>query len=81
MQILQPVRGTSDLLPTDKARQNKVIETAKRIAHGYGFQDMATPIFEFTDAFRRPLGDASDVVSKDTYSFADRGGTEITLRP
>lgn len=81
MQILQPVRGTSDLLPTDKARQNKVIETAKRIAHGYGFQDMATPIFEFTDVFRRPLGDASDVVSKETYSFEDRGGTEITLRP
>ena len=81
MQILQPVRGTSDLLPSDKARQNHVIDTAKRIASGYGFQDMATPIFEFTDVFRRPLGDASDVVSKETYSFEDRGGTEITLRP
>ena len=81
MQILQPVRGTSDLLPDEKARQNYVIDTAKQIAAGYGFQDMATPIFEFTDVFRRPLGDASDVVSKETYSFEDRGGTEITLRP
>ena len=81
MQILQPVRGTSDLLPADKARHNHVIETAKTIAHTYGFQDMATPIFEFTDVFSRPLGDASDVVSKETYSFEDRGGTELTLRP
>ena len=81
MQILQPVRGTSDLLPADKARHNHVVNTAKQIAGCYGFQDMATPIFEFTDVFRRPLGDASDVVSKETYSFEDRGGTEITLRP
>ena len=81
MQILQPVRGTSDLLPAEKARHNHVIETAKSVAKRYGFQDMATPLFEFTDVFRRPLGDASDVVSKETYSFEDRGGTEITLRP
>ena len=81
MQILQPVRGTSDLLPAEKARHNHVIETAKSVAQRYGFQDMATPLFEFTDVFRRPLGDASDVVSKETYSFEDRGGTEITLRP
>ena len=81
MQILQPVRGTSDLLPAEKARHNHVIETAKSVAQRYGFQDMATPLLEFTDVFRRPLGDASDVVSKETYSFEDRGGTEITLRP
>ena len=81
MQILQPVRGTSDLLPAEKARHNHVIETAKSVAKRCGFQDMATPLFEFTDVFRRPLGDASDVVSKETYSFEDRGGTEITLRP
>ncbi|MGC6516624.1 MAG: histidine--tRNA ligase [Candidatus Puniceispirillaceae bacterium] len=81
MQTLQPVRGTSDLLPAEKARHNHVIATAKQIASHYGFQDMATPIFEFTDVFRRPLGDASDVVSKETYSFEDRGGTELTLRP
>ena len=81
MQILQPVRGTSDLMPADKARQNHVIACAKQSADGYGFLEMSTPIFEFTDVFRRPLGDASDVVSKETYSFEDRGGTELTLRP
>ena len=81
MQILQPVRGTSDLLPADKARHNHVIQTANQVAASYGFQEMATPLFEFTEVFRRPLGDASDVVSKETYSFEDRGGTELTLRP
>ena len=81
MRILQPARGTSDLLPGDKARHNKVVATAQTISARFGFQDMATPIFEFTDVFRRPLGDTSDVVSKETYSFEDRGGTELTLRP
>ena len=81
MRILQPARGTSDLLPGDKARHNKVVATAQTISARCGFQDMATPIFEFTDVFRRPLGDTSDVVSKETYSFEDRGGTELTLRP
>ena len=81
MQILQPVRGTSDLLPADKARQNHVIDTAKKVGQRFGFQDMATPLFEFTEVFARPLGDASDVVSKETYTFEDRGGTNLTLRP
>ena len=81
MQTLQPARGTNDLMPQDKARHNHVVETAKAIAAGFGFQDMATPIFEFTEVFSRPLGDASDVVSKETYSFEDRGGTALTLRP
>ena len=81
MQTLQPARGTNDLMPQDKARHNHVVETAKTIAAGFGFQDMATPIFEFTEVFSRPLGDASDVVSKETYSFEDRGGTALTLRP
>lgn len=81
MELIQPVRGTADLLPEAKARQNQVIETALSAAARYGFQDMATPIFEFTDVFSRPLGASSDVVSKETYSFEDRGGTSLTLRP
>ena len=81
MELIQPVRGTADLLPDDKARQNHVISTALAVARRSGFQDMATPIFEFTDVFARPLGAASDVVSKETYSFEDRGGTGLTLRP
>ena len=81
MDLIQPVRGTADLLPEDKARQNHVISVALDVARRSGFQDMATPIFEFSDVFSRPLGASSDVVSKETYSFEDRGGTGLTLRP
>ena len=81
MDLLQPVRGTADLLPEDKARHNHVISVALDVARRAGFQDMATPVFEFTDVFSRPLGASSDVVSKETYSFEDRGGTGLTLRP
>ena len=65
MDLLQPVRGTADLLPEDKARHNHVISVALDVARRAGFQDMATPVFEFTDVFSRPLGASSDVVSKE----------------
>ena len=81
MKQMQPVRGTSDLIPEEKARHNKVIATALSVAEQYGFQDMATPVFEFTEVFSRPLGASSDVISKETYTFDDRGGTSLTLRP
>ena len=81
MDLLQPVRGTADLLPEDKARHNHVVSVALDVASRYGFADMATPLFEFTQVFSRPLGATSDVVTKETYSFEDRGGTGLTLRP
>jgi len=81
LSALQPVRGTHDLLPDEMRRHRRVIETARDLAERYGYLEMSTPIFEFTEVFRRPLGETSDVVSKEMYSFADRGGEEITLRP
>jgi histidyl-tRNA synthetase len=81
MPALQPVRGTQDLLPEGQRRHRAVIETARRIAERYGFQEISTPIFEFTEVFARPIGETSDIVTKEMYSFADRGGDEITLRP
>ncbi|MGB2294363.1 MAG: histidine--tRNA ligase [Candidatus Puniceispirillum sp.] len=81
MSKLQPVRGTSDLLPADMAGHRFVIDQARNASAQYGFQEMATPIFEFTDVFSKPLGISSDVVTKETYSFKDRGGEQITLRP
>ena len=81
METIQPVRGTSDLLPAEKARHNHVIDSAKQGAAQFGYAEIATPIFEFTDVFSRPLGASSDVVAKETYSFEDRGGTGLTLRP
>jgi len=81
MKMIQTVRGTSDLLPEDKAAHDHVIQNAAQIASQFGYQGVATPIFEFSEVFSRPLGAASDVVSKETYNFTDRGGAELTLRP
>src|SRR5688572_18939746 len=78
---LQPVRGTHDLLPAEALRHRAVVETARAVALRYGFREMSTPIFEFSEVFRRSLGDTSDVVTKEMYSFTDKGGEEITLRP
>ena len=81
MSRLQPARGTSDLLPNNMAKHRLVIEAARIAASRYGFQEMATPIFEFSEVFSRPLGESSDIVTKENYSFADRGGEMLTLRP
>lgn len=80
-QKLQPVRGTHDLLPEDFAKHRFIADTARATAARYGFAQVDTPVFEFSDVFHRTLGDTSDVVSKETYSFEDRGGESITLRP
>ena len=58
-----------------------VVEQARALAARYGFAEVATPIFEFSDVFRRTLGDTSDIVTKEMYTFTDRSGAEITLRP
>lgn len=81
MPTLQPVRGMRDLLPDDNRRHRHVIETARVIAERYGYHEMTTPILEASEVFRRTLGDTSDVVTKEMYTFVDRGGEEVTLRP
>ncbi len=81
MRSLQPVRGTQDLLPETARRHRQVSETARAAAELYGFVEMATPIFEFTEVFARPIGEHTDIVAKEMYTFTDRGGEEVTLRP
>jgi histidyl-tRNA synthetase len=81
MAALQPVRGTQDFLPAQQRRHRAVVETARGIAERYGYHEIATPIFEFTEVFARPIGETTDIVSKEMYTFTDRGGEEITLRP
>ncbi|GAN81698.1 histidine--tRNA ligase [Acidocella aminolytica] len=78
---LQPVRGTKDLIGEDVARHFHVIETARRVTRLYGFSEWQTPIFEDTRVFSRTLGETSDVVTKEMYTFEDRGGDSLTLRP
>jgi histidyl-tRNA synthetase len=81
MTPLQPARGTHDLIGEEFRRHAHVIDSARRIATLYGFEEWATPIFEDTRVFARSLGDTSDVVTKEMYTFADRGGESVTLRP
>ena len=78
---LQPVRGTRDILPDERQRHRFIEETAREVAQRYGYSEIATPIFEFSDVFKRTLGDTSDIVTKEMYTFTDKGGDEVTLRP
>ncbi|MFZ5792715.1 MAG: histidine--tRNA ligase [Pseudomonadota bacterium] len=81
MTTLQPVRGTHDLLPDEMRRHRRVVDTAREVAERYGYLEIETPIFEFSEVFQRTLGDTSDIVTKEMYSFTDRGGERLTLRP
>jgi len=81
MTSLRPVRGTHDILGDDARRHRRVVETGREIARRFGYDPISTPIFEFTEVFARTLGETSDVVTKEMYSFEDRGGERITLRP
>jgi len=78
---LQPVRGTRDLLPEDTRRFRHVAEIGREMAARYGYDEIATPIFEFSDVFQRTLGETSDIVTKEMYTFTDKGGDTVTLRP
>ncbi|MBL6931343.1 MAG: histidine--tRNA ligase [Rhodospirillales bacterium] len=81
MSTLQPVRGTHDLLANESLRHRKVIDTVRKVSGRYGFDEIETPIFERTEVFARTLGDTSDIVTKEMYTFEDKGGEMLTLRP
>lgn len=78
---LQPARGTQDLLPETCKAFRFINQQALSIAERYGYEEISTPIFEFSEVFHRTLGESSDMVSKETYTFSDRGGDSLTLRP
>jgi len=77
----RPVRGTQDMLGETADRFTHVVETFERVRRLYGFRRVETPVIEPTAVFARSLGETTDVVSKEMYSFEDRGGDSITLRP
>ncbi|HET9723963.1 MAG TPA: histidine--tRNA ligase [Actinomycetota bacterium] len=78
---LAPPRGTLDLLPPDGGRMRAVYDRAAELARRYGYRYVETPAFEHTEVFSRTSGETSDVVSKEMYTFEDRGGRSLTLRP
>lgn len=77
----RPVRGTQDMLGETADRFVRVVETFERVRRLYGFKRVEVPVIEPTAVFARSLGETTDVVSKEMYSFDDRGGESITLRP
>ena len=81
MSPLKPPRGTHDLLPDTSWRHRHIIEKARQVAERFGCGEVATPIFESTEVFKRTLGEASDIVNKEMYTFEDRNGELLTLRP
>ncbi|WP_294334844.1 histidine--tRNA ligase [uncultured Sphingomonas sp.] len=81
IQTPQRIRGTQDIFGEDQRRFAAVLETFDRVRKLYCFQRLEIPIFEATGVFARSMGETSDVVSKEMYTFEDRGGDSITLRP
>ncbi len=74
-------KGTKDVLPSQAYKWQYIEEVARKTAHRYGFSEMRTPVFEHTELFARGVGDTTDIVTKEMYTFLDKGGRSITLRP
>jgi len=81
MSILQAVRGTRDLLPPETELWNQIEATARRVFERYSFGEIRTPIFEETQLFARGVGEETDIVSKEMYTFTPEQGQSLTLRP
>ena len=80
MSIVRP-RGTNDFLPADTAKWQKMEELLRELCRKYGFGELRTPVFEETELFSRGVGDTTDIVQKEMYTFEDHAGRSITLRP
>lgn len=74
-------RGTKDVLPADVYKWNAVEERFKEVCEAFGYMEIRTPIFEHTELFKRGVGETTDIVQKEMYTFEDNGGRQITLKP
>ena len=79
--LTQGPRGTKDILPGEVDAWLYVEKKIRELCERFGFQEIRTPIFEHTELFQRGIGDTTDVVEKEMYTFTDRGDRSITLRP
>ena len=79
--ITKAIRGTQDVLPAESYKWQHIEQTALSIARDFGYREMRTPVFEHTVLFQRSVGETTDVVQKEMYTFDDKGGRSITLRP
>ena len=79
--IIQAVRGMNDILPAESGTWQFLESTVRELVTSYGYQEMRTPVVEETRLFKRAIGELTDVVSKEMYTFQDQGGDSLTLRP
>lgn len=81
MKLIKAVRGTKDIIGEDSLKYTHISKIAQEVFENYGYEFVKTPIFEETELFKRGIGEATDVVEKEMYTFKDRGDRSITLRP
>ncbi len=79
--ITKAIKGTKDVLPSEVHKNQYLEATALEAAERFGYKEIRTPVFEHTELFQRGVGDTTDVVQKEMYTFDDKGGRSITLRP
>src|ERR1700709_1490614 len=79
--MIRAIKGTRDLLTPDTAVWNRVERVAREVFHAYNYHEIRTPILEETQLFARGVGAETDIVSKEMYTFEDRDGSSVTLRP
>ena len=79
--MLRGIKGVKDILPDEIARWQIIEDTARRLSLSYGYQEIRVPVFEMTELFARSIGASTDIVEKEMYTFQDRDGTSLTLRP
>lgn len=79
--ITKAIKGTKDVLPSDVYKNQYIEATVLGVAEQFGYKEIRTPVFEHTELFQRGVGDTTDVVQKEMYTFDDKGGRSITLRP
>lgn len=79
--MIKAVRGVHDILPAEALKWQRVESTAREVFEAYGYEEIRLPIFERTELFARGIGEATDIVQKEMYTFDDRGSESITLRP
>lgn len=79
--MIRPIRGMKDLYGIEYDKYMYIVKKATEVGEKYGYKGISTPILEYTEVFQRSIGDETDVVSKEMYSFTDKGNESITLRP
>jgi histidyl-tRNA synthetase len=78
---IQAIRGTKDILPDTIDFWYYIFDNFKKVSNQFGYEEIRTPILEKTEVFSRSIGEETDIVNKEMYTFSDKGGESITLRP